>query len=34
MIRGGGIDEGFVSGLEWRDNIFPFLDFRVYADPR
>jgi 1,4-alpha-glucan branching enzyme len=34
MIRGGQIDEGFVANLEWKNNIFPFLSFRVYADPR
>jgi 1,4-alpha-glucan branching enzyme len=26
----GYIDEGWLSDLEWRDNIFPELDYRVY----
>jgi len=32
MINRGEINEGFLSDLEWRDNIFSFLNFRAYAD--
>lgn len=32
-IKGGHVDTNYVSELEWKDNIFPFLDFRIYADP-
>jgi 1,4-alpha-glucan branching enzyme len=31
-IKSGNIDEAYVRDLEWRDNIFPFIDFKVYAD--
>ncbi|MGB9690772.1 MAG: glycoside hydrolase family 57 protein [Candidatus Sumerlaeaceae bacterium] len=31
MVKRGQIDEGYLSDLEYRNNIFPFLDFRVYA---
>lgn len=30
-VRAGHVDEGFVSTLEARHNIFPELDYRVYA---
>ena len=32
MVRSGQIDEAYVQRLEWKNNIFPFIDFRVYAD--
>ncbi|MBX7246336.1 MAG: DUF1957 domain-containing protein [Candidatus Sumerlaeaceae bacterium] len=32
MIKSGHIDEGFLRDLEWKDNIFPNADFRLYAD--
>lgn len=32
MIKSGQIDEAYLQRLEWKNNIFPFLDFRVYAD--
>lgn len=32
MIKSGQIDENLLGQLEWRDNIFSFLDYRVYAD--
>lgn len=31
QIRSGQIDEGYLRELEWRDNIFPHVDFRVYT---
>jgi 1,4-alpha-glucan branching enzyme len=30
-ISAGWLDEGWLSDLEWRDNVFPELDYRVYA---
>ena len=30
-IRGGGIDEDYLSHLESLDNIFPRIDYSVYA---
>jgi 1,4-alpha-glucan branching enzyme len=32
-IKGRSVNEGMLGDLEWRDNIFPDIDFRVYADP-
>jgi len=32
MICRNTISEPYVAGLEARDNIFPDLDFRIYAD--
>jgi 1,4-alpha-glucan branching enzyme len=29
-LSSGRIDEGWLADLEWRDNIFPELDYRVY----
>lgn len=31
QIRGGGVDEAFLANCEWRDNIFPGLNWRYYA---
>lgn len=31
QIKGGGIDEGYLSDLEWKDSIFQEIDYRVYA---
>ncbi len=31
QVRAGGIDEKYLSDLEWRDSIFQELDYRVYA---
>ena len=28
---GGKIDEGFLANCEWRDNIFPEIDWRPYC---
>lgn len=30
MIRSGRIDEAVLARLEWRDNIFPDMDYRLY----
>ncbi len=30
-IRAGAIDEGWLRDIEYRDNIFPHIDYRVYA---
>jgi 1,4-alpha-glucan branching enzyme len=30
-ISSGQIDPGWLGHLEWRDNIFPEIDYRVYA---
>lgn len=32
MLRNGAIDENYLRDLEWKDNIFPSIDFRVYCD--
>ncbi|MBM3335899.1 DUF1957 domain-containing protein, partial [Candidatus Sumerlaeota bacterium] len=32
MVMGEQIDEKFVSDLEFRDNIFPTISYRVFAD--
>lgn len=32
-VKSGTVDPGYLGELEWKDNIFPFIDFRVYADP-
>ncbi len=34
MVKRGNIDEPWLRTLEERDNIFPEVDFRVYADPK
>ncbi len=31
MITGNYIDEGFLSEIEWKDNLFPNINFRVYC---
>ena len=31
QLNNGGVDEGWLSHLEWRDNIFPNMDYRLYA---
>lgn len=31
MIKNGVIDEDFLKDLEWKHNIFPNIDYRVYA---
>ncbi len=31
MVQSGGVDEGYVADLERRDNLFPAIDYRVYA---
>ncbi len=31
MIKGNCIDEGFLSDVEWKDNIFPNIDFKDYC---
>jgi len=33
-IKGGSVSESYLGELEWKDNIFPFIDYRVYADPQ
>jgi 1,4-alpha-glucan branching enzyme len=30
-ISQGQVDAGWLGHLEWRDNIFPEIDYRVYA---
>jgi 1,4-alpha-glucan branching enzyme len=30
-IRSGAIDEGWLADCEYKDNIFPDIDYRVYA---
>jgi 1,4-alpha-glucan branching enzyme len=30
-ISAGWLDEGWLANLEWRDNIFPEIDYRVYS---
>ena len=30
-LQHGHIDDGWLSDLETRDNLFPFLDYRLYA---
>jgi 1,4-alpha-glucan branching enzyme len=31
-IRTNRVDERFLSEIEWRDRIFPEIDYRIYAD--
>jgi 1,4-alpha-glucan branching enzyme len=31
QVRGEVVDEAFLQNCEWRDNIFPALDWRVYV---
>ncbi|MEI9897675.1 MAG: DUF1957 domain-containing protein [Chthoniobacter sp.] len=31
QVRAEDIDEPFLANCEWRDNIFPNLDWRYYA---
>ena len=31
QLTNGGVDEGWLSHLEWQDNIFPNMDYRLYA---
>ncbi len=30
-FKAGNVDEGFLSNCEWRDNLFPDLDWRYYV---
>ena len=30
-VRMGSVDESWLAGVEARDHVFPFLDYRVYA---
>ena len=30
QINNNAIDEGFLADIEWKDNIFPNIDYRVY----
>jgi len=30
QLKGPGIDEGWLSNVEGRDNLFPEIDYRVY----
>jgi 1,4-alpha-glucan branching enzyme len=30
-VSAGWLDEGWLSNLEWRDSIFPEIDYRIYA---
>ena len=32
MIKENRIDESFINKLELKNNIFPMIDYRVYAD--
>ena len=31
QVRAEFVDEAFLQNCEWRDNLFPNLDWRVYA---
>jgi len=31
QINSNGINEDYLRGLEWRDNIFPHLDYKIYC---
>jgi len=31
MLDNNNIDEGFLSDVEWRDNIFPHIDWRSFS---
>ena len=33
-VRGNCIDEKWLSEIEWRDRIFPEIDYRIFADDR
>lgn len=30
-IKRGGVDEGWLNDIEWKDNLFPDIDYRVYT---
>ena len=30
QLKGNGVDEGWLSNVEGRDNLFPEIDYRVY----
>jgi 1,4-alpha-glucan branching enzyme len=30
-VASGNVDEGFLANCEWRDNIFPEIDWRCYV---
>ena len=30
-LKEGSVEEGFLAGIEAQDNIFPNIDYRVYA---
>jgi 1,4-alpha-glucan branching enzyme len=30
-LKAGKLDERFIADLEWKDNIFPDVDYRIYA---
>ena len=32
MLNSGNFDEGYLSEMEWKDNIFPDIDWTSYAD--
>jgi len=34
MVMNGKIDEAFLADLEWRNSIFPNIDYRAFADHR
>jgi 1,4-alpha-glucan branching enzyme len=31
QVRGEFVDDEFLENCEWRDNIFPKIDWRIYA---
>ena len=31
-VRNHSIDEHWLKEIEWRDNIFPQIDYRIYAN--
>ncbi|MCX7647839.1 MAG: DUF1957 domain-containing protein [Elusimicrobiales bacterium] len=31
MLNSNNIDEGFLKDVEWRDNIFPHIDWRAFS---
>jgi hypothetical protein len=32
MIDSGHVDEGELGDLEWRDNLLPNMNYRIYAE--
>ena len=30
-VKRSGVDEGWLNDIEWKDNLFPDIDYRVYT---